>query len=148
MRHRSHPICVVDCYIVSADIALWVKLQYLIIHDNIRKCCDFNPVCNMGYFASIIGWFESTLVDFFSAVFPMFYFIIFYLMFLLLWQWNDTSYMYFWHKLQIKNNNQIILTLWVHMYFTSPPLFCWMLPRDITKHGSLYHGEHSAEQLD
>ena len=87
----SHPICVVDCYIVFADIALLVKLQYFIIHDNIGECCDFNPVCNMGYLASIIGWFESTLVDlfvFFSAVqivFPLFYFIIFFFVMTMKW---------------------------------------------------------------
>ena len=37
--------------------------MYLIIHDNIGKCCDFNPVRNMGYLALIIGGLESAIVD-------------------------------------------------------------------------------------
>ena len=34
----------------------------------------------------------------------MFYFIIFNFNLFLLWQWNDISYLYVWHRWQIKNN--------------------------------------------
>ena len=115
-------ICVIECYIVSADIAL-LFICIITIHVSYhtwycREVCDFNPVCSRGYTASFIGWFESAVADwdggFFCSVFivcaaqivcHMFYFILFNFNLLMLWQWNNISYLYVWHRWQIKNNN-------------------------------------------
>ena len=119
-------ICVIECYIVSADIAL-LYICLITIHVSYhtwycREVCDFNPVCSRGYTASFIGWFESAVTDwdgvFFCSVFivcaaqivcHMFYFILFNFNLLMLWQWNNISYMYVWHRWQIKNNNKNVL---------------------------------------
>ena len=121
-------ICVIECYIVSADIAL-LYICLITIHVSYhtwycREVCDFNPVCSRGYTASFIGWFESAVTDwdgFFCSVFivcaaqivcHMFYFILFNFNLLMLWQWNNISYMYVWHRWQIKNNNNGFFSFW------------------------------------
>ena len=69
-------ICVIECYIVSADIAL-LYICLITIHVSYhtwycREVCDFNPVCSRGYTASFIGWFESAVIDWDGFFFVLF----------------------------------------------------------------------------
>ena len=111
-------ICVVECYILSADIAL-LYICLITIHVSYhtwyyREVLWFQSSLHQGYTASIIGWFESAVVELYGGFFcyflcaaqivcHMFYFIQFNFNLLLLWQWNHISYMYVWHRWQIKN---------------------------------------------